>query len=282
VNTTGNTFDFIGNPPPNGMVFGLTGPAVRSTSNGIANAGLSAGDVKATLRGTVTTNGVSYPVFDFSIASLGVSATNVRGDGTEVTATNGGKLSTIVSTLSYTFLGGWFYAAPGGAPAYLGQFANGSVTPTASLPVSGSATYTGSGASGGVLGVYFVPGGNNTIASGAVTGDVSMNVNFGTNAVTGQFTNMTARSVSGSPVPWNNVTLSNGNITRSNGTVFGSTSANPAPEGAGSVGLGTAAHGSFAGGIYGPAYNEIGGTWTLSESTPDGGRTAFGTFAGTR
>ena len=146
----------------------------------------------------------------------------------------------------------------------------------------GTATYTGTGASGGVFGGYFIPGGNNTITGGVVTGDVSMNVNFGTNAVSGQFTNMTAKPITGGSVPWNDVILT-GNINRGSGVaVTASTRAAAAPAAAGSVGFSTAASGGATALFYGPSHNELGGTWTLSESMPDGGKAAFGTFAGTR
>jgi hypothetical protein len=281
VNGQSLVYNFSGNPPPIGTSFSFRGPAVQSTSTGVAGFDNPDNAITAILRSTVSVGGVTYPVFDISIPSLGATATNVRGDGTDATATNGGKMSTALYTLNYTILGTWSYTAPGGT-VYVGQFANGSQTPLASLPTSGTATYTGTSTSGGVIGGYLVPGGNNTITGGTVTGDVNMNVNFGTNAVNGQLTNMTAKPITGGSVPWNNVTL-NGNISRSSGGSFGgSASANPAPAGAGSVGLGTAAQGNFSGNFFGPAHNEIGGTWTLSESTPDGGRTAFGTFAGTR
>ncbi len=148
--------------------------------------------------------------------------------------------------------------------------------------MSGTATYTGNGASGGVIGGYFIPGGNNTITGGSITGDVSMSVNFGNNGVSGQFTNMTAKPISGGSVPWNDVMLT-GTINRGSGVaVSANTRAAVAPTAAGSVGFSTAATGGSTGLFYGPSYNELGGTWTLSESTPDGGKTAFGSFAGTR
>jgi hypothetical protein len=276
-------FNFAGNPPQTGTIFGLRGPAVQSTPTGVASYDFpTSNDIRAVLRGTVTSsNGVTYPIFDFTIESLGVTATNVRGDGTEATATNGGKVSGALYTLNYTVLGAWSYTAPAGT-TYLGQFATGSQTPLASLPTTGTATYTGSGTSGGVIGGYFIPGGNNTITGGTVTGDVNMNVNFGTNAVSGQFTNMVARPITGGSVPWNSVSLT-GQIDRaSNGSFGGGVSVAVAPTAAGSAGLSTAAHGTFSGNFFGPANNEIGGTWTLSESTADGGKAAFGTFAGKR
>jgi hypothetical protein len=282
VNGTNLVFNFSGNPPPVGTIFGLRGPAVQSTSTGVAGFDFpTPTDIQAVLRGTVTSNGITYPVFDFTIVSLGVTATNVRGDGTEAAATNGGKVSGALYTLNYAVLGAWSYTAPGGT-TYLGQFATGSQTPVASLPTTGTATYTGSGTSGGVIGAYFVPGGNNTITGGTVTGDVNMNVNFGTNAVAGQFTNMVAKPITGGSVPWNNVSMS-GQIDRAGvGSFGGPVTVGAAPSGAGSAGFGTGAHGNYTGNFFGPAHNEIGGTWTLSESTADGGKAAFGTFAGRR
>ncbi|HEX2759947.1 MAG TPA: transferrin-binding protein-like solute binding protein [Rhizomicrobium sp.] len=275
------TYNFTNNLPTVGTTLFLGGPSVRTTATSVTDAAIPGNDVRAIWRGTIVSNGLTFPVFDLSIASLGISATNVRGDGTLAPLTGGGEVGVVVTTLTYTMMGAWTYIEPNGAGAYLSQFSTGVLTPVASLPVSGSATYTGSGATGGVVGVYSIPGGNNTITGGTVTGNVSMNVNFATNAVTGQLTNMTAKPLGGTSVPWNNVTLT-GSLDRTGGGIGGTARADAAPAGAGSTGFSTAASGSFGSSLYGPAYNEMGGTWTLSESTPDGGRAAFGAFAGKR
>lgn len=275
-------FNFTSNPPPVGTSISLPGSVMRLTPTSASGSGGMGYDMTAFYRGTVTVNGVTYPVFDLTGVNLGAVASNVRGDGTEVTTTNGGKVSIAVATLNYTMLGAWTYTSPNGGPVYLGQTATGSLTPAASVPTTGSATYTGSGSNGGVVGGYLVPGGNNTITGGSLTGTASVNVNFSSGAVSGTLSNMTAKPISGGSVPWNNVTL-NGSINRTNGaTMNGTAAAGAAPAGAGSAGFSANATGNFAAAFYGPAYNEMGGSWTLYESTSDGGKAAYGTFAGTR
>jgi hypothetical protein len=274
-------FNFTNNLPPVGTVFRIHGPIVQLTPNSISNGGFPTSEPQVTFRGTVTSNGATFPVFDFNIAGI-ISAPNLRADATTQATTGGGTVTAAVSALDYTMLGAWSYTGPGGSPSFLGHFATGSITPVASVPVSGTATYIGNGGRAGVVGAYFVPSGNDTIAAGVLSGNVSMNVNFGTNEVSGQFTNMTAKPLTGGPVPWNDVMLT-GNINRGSGvSVSANTRAAVAPAAAGSVGFSTAATGGLTGAFYGPSYNEMGGTWTLSESTPDGGKTAFGTFGGTR
>jgi hypothetical protein len=275
------SYNFANNLPQIGVQFMLAGPKVQVTPTSISNAGFPHDEPKATFRGTVTSNGVTYPVFDFSIAGV-ISAPNLRADGTAQLTTGGGTVRTAVNALDYTILGAWSYTGPGGSPSFLGQFATGFVTPDIAVPVSGTATYTGNGGPAGVVGAYFVPGGNDTIAAGVLSGNVSMNVNFGTDAVTGQFTNMTATPLTGGSVPWNDVMLS-GNLHRGTSVgLIGTAAAAVAPTAAGSTGFSTAATGTFNGLLFGPTYNEVGGTWRVLESTADGGKTAFGTFAGRR
>lgn len=275
---SGPGFNFTNNPPFAGMITSLPGTVMRVTPTAVGGAGLGQ-DATATFRGTVTSGGITYPVFDLNVPSLSLTASNLRGDGTEVTLGNGGKVSAAVATLDYTLLGTWSYTAPGGGPLYLAQIATGSMTPVASLPTTGSANYT---LAGGAIGAYFVPGSNNTIAAGTVRGDVNINVNFGTNSVGGSLQNMRATPLNGVSEPWNGLIVTNGTLDRANGVFTGVTmSGGPLP-GAGSSAFSTTAKGHVLGSFYGPAHNEIGGTWTLSESTPDGGRAAFGTFAGRR
>jgi hypothetical protein len=149
-------------------------------------------------------------------------------------------------------------------------------TAPANVPTSGSATYAGAGAA---IGSYAVPSGTNAIELGTVSGDVSLNVNFASNTTTGSLTNMTSKAAgSSTATPWNDVFLS-GTLTRRTGDVLISgqtstaTNTNPA-------GFSSAAQGVFSGSLYGPTAQEVGGMWSLSESTSAGGKAAFGTFAG--
>ncbi len=273
---TGVGTNFLTDPPPSSVNVGFGGGTAAITSTSFGNFNTNASPATATFRGTVTNNGVTSPVFDLNIPSLSISATNVRGDNTTVTLANGGKLSVAAATTSYTLLGVWSYIPASGNTNYLANVVTGYGTPPASVPTSGSATYTGVG---GVIGEYAIPNGTTAIELGTVTGDLNFNVNFATNTANGTFTNMKSKAAgSSTTTPWNDVSLS-GTLTRRTSDVLLSgqtstaTNSNPA-------GLSNAAHGAFNGSMYGPAGQEVGGMWNLSESTAGGGKAAFGVFAG--
>lgn len=275
-------FNFTTSPPPVGTTMGLLGPAVKITSTAVSAAGTGT-DGTAIYRGTVTSNGTTYPVFDLKIPALSLNATNVRGDGTVATLADGGKVTAAIGTLNYTLLGAWTYA-PAGGGSYLGMTVTGSGTTPANVPTSGSATYNGTGSHGGVVGAYFVPSGTGTVAGGALSGNASVTANFATGAITGTLSNMTATPTVGTATPWNDVALS-GSVSRGPSTVFfnGSTSTGNAPSGAGIAGFSSAATGIVSGGFYGPNAEEVGATWSLTEpNATGGGKTAFGAFAGAK
>jgi len=288
--STGGTayagYNFSTNLPPAGTSFGLTGTIVKVTSTSIGGAGLTgaqrASDT-ATYQGVVTSNGVTYPVLNLNIPSLGFTANNVRGDGTTAATSNGGTVNAAVATLNYTVLGAWTYTPPGGGVSYLGQSASGFLTPDSGLPTSGSATYAGNSSNtGGAIGAYAVNT-SNGVQAGTLSGNVSVTANFGPNTINGTMSNMTATPTgSSTSAPWNNVTLS-GTISNPGGSknnAIGTTTASAAPNGAGAAAFTSAAQGQFAGSFYGPAAQEFGATWTLYEST-NGGKAAFGTIGAT-
>jgi hypothetical protein len=282
-----NGFNFSTDLPPAGTSFSLTGTIVKVTSTSIGGAGLdlsARANDKATFQGTVTSSGVTYPVFNLSVPSLGFTATNVRGDGTAATTSTGGTVNAAVATLNYTVLGAWTYTPPGGGTSYIGQTATGFQTPDSGLPTSGSATYVGNGsATGGTIGAYAVNT-SNGVQAGTLSGNVSVTANFGPGTVSGTMTNMTATPAgSSTSAPWNNVSLSgiigNANPNTKN-TVFGTTTASAAPSGAGTAAFTSVAQGNFAGAFFGPTAQEFGATWTLYEPT-NGGKAAFGTIGAT-
>ncbi|HKY19314.1 MAG TPA: transferrin-binding protein-like solute binding protein, partial [Rhizomicrobium sp.] len=129
---------------------------------------------------------------------------------------------------------------------------------------------------------FSVPSGSGTIQAGSLAGNVSLNVNFGSNTVTGTLSGMSANTTANGSgtTPWNNVSLS-GNLSRSSTvSMAGATSTTGAPAGAGTPGFSGAATGTFSAQFYGPSGQEVGGSWTLYETTPAGGKSAVGTFAG--
>jgi hypothetical protein len=282
------SFNFSTNLPPVGTQFTLAGPAVKLTSTTVGASGIDPSKSRATYRGTVTTNGVTYPVFDLNIPDISLNATNVRGDGTPVTTADGGKAVAGVSTLNYTLLGVWSYSPASGETGYLGVVVNGFGTKPASVPTTGTATYNGSPGPGasGVVGAYFVPSGSGGITGGTLSGNVSLTTDFANNNVNGTLSNMTATPTGGgAATPWNAITLG-GKISRTGPDAVGfggATTTTAAPAGAGAAGFSNAASGTFAGSFYGPNAEEVGATWTLTDpNAAGGGKAAFGALAGTK
>jgi hypothetical protein len=154
-------------------------------------------------------------------------------------------------------------------------------TPPASMPTTGSATYSGTG---NVSGFTAIQGATTPAGISDIAGDGSLTANFATGAITGSFTNMTATPVSGgATIPWNSVALSGSVSTTvingvSTGNIFSGTAAvTSAPANAAS--LAASAAGSFGGGFYGPTANEVGLSWYLQDAK---GSFAVGIFGAPR
>jgi hypothetical protein len=184
------------------------------------------------------------------------------------------------TTLKYTLLGTWaVYAADTyhpdqadeGRPRYVGEFVAGFQTPPSAMPTSGSATYS---LAQGVLGWMATPQSGQSVAFHVevVQGDANLTVDFASGQLTGTFTNMLVGDgvaiLKGGPYPaWNDVSIS---ASISGATFAGSAATTSYPTGSLSLGPAT---GTIRGGFYGPAADEVGAVWTLS----DGRNTAFGT-----
>jgi hypothetical protein len=279
---TSPSFNFANNPPPVGTVFPLAGTVAQITPTDVT--GVDGQGITATFRGITTTASASYAVFDLDIPSLSVHAANLQGDGTTVTLSNGSKISAGTAFLNYTLLGVWGYS-PASGESYIGQFATGYLTPLAAVPASGTATYIGTGNSGGAVGVLYLSIGGNSIVAGTLSGDVNLTVDFAGNKVNGMLNNMQAKlsvNSSGTEV-WPNVVLTGSLIRGASGTsLSGTTSTTGLPSAGGVSPFSSAATGNFAAGLYGPAAQEVGGAWTLYESNGGLGRAAVGTFAATK
>jgi hypothetical protein len=179
--------------------------------------------------------------------------------------------------LNYTVFGNWSYVPTSGA-SYVGQMVSGYFTSGSGVPTTGSATYSGVG---GAVGTYAVPSGANSIETGTLIGDLSLNVNFAGNTASGSITNMKAQAAgSNTTTQWNSLTLS-GSLDRRSQTESVSLGGQVSTTtNSGSAGFSSAAKGTFAGMLFGPAAQEVGGSWSLSESTAAGGKAAFGVFGG--
>lgn len=190
------------------------------------------------------------------------------GNGYSTSATNGTTQYTLVyagasepttnpdgsahtPSLTYTTYGYWSQANADQSGA-VGVFAGGQQTPASTAPGMATATYNG-----GAMGV--ADQGGNALQ---LVGTSQVNANFGSGAINGNLNLQNAAN----GAQFDNVSL-NGNIVANTTTFSGAT--------AGAVTGGT---GKFAGQFNGPAYDEVGGTWSLAGN----GVTALGSFGGSR
>ena len=160
---------------------------------------------------------------------------------------NGKTVTLDFRHLDYTAFGVWSY--DGNRTAWV----TGYRTPTAAIPATGSASYSGS-----AYGTVMTTAGGTTPAK--LAGDASVTVNFGSGAVTGLMTHMTATASGGVAMAWNDASLT---ATLSSGYFNGTTAVTTTPQGDYSlVGSGK---GSVSGTFYGPTAEEVGATWNMSD-----------------
>jgi hypothetical protein len=171
--------------------------------------------------------------------------------------------------LSYTAVGGWAVRpsansanTTGPNPYALtsgGVFVFGFETPQTAMPTSGTAVFSGQGLVSAT--VYKSVG--TEIQTSGVGGSASISVNFGSGAMNGSFTQMNAGQ-------WNDVSVV-ANIATGSNRFNGSTAAASTP--GTPMSLSGSATGSINGAFYGPAAQNLGAVWTLS----DGKGSAIGT-----
>lgn len=175
------------------------------------------------------------------------------------------------SNLQYTEYGLWtvsffpFYGEDAIAMGFEGG--NGTLTPAASMPQSGSATYNGD-----MIGrAYDVQ----NQATYLLIGRSSLTADFAGQTVNGSLSAISARNVAtGGVSSFNDITL-NGTIS---GNAFSGTAAVSSVP-ASPAALAAGASGTTAGHFYGPAANEAAGTWLLQDGS---NKWAVGAFGGKR
>lgn len=159
--------------------------------------------------------------------------------------------------LSSSTFGTWSVNDSNNNTVGAGFFSNGSVTPTTSMPTTGTASYTGSAV-----------GAVDLTSTGAVYtfgGTASLNANFGSNSITGGITGNQAYSTgnsSGNPTAAgtiNDINLTGGTIS---GNAFSGTAT--ASSTAGTAGNIAGSSGTFRGNFYGSSAQEVGGTFNMT------------------
>lgn len=158
--------------------------------------------------------------------------------------------------LSYVTLGLWnSVTADAGREVTIGTVVFGVETADSDMPATGSATYTGL-----VVGQLDA---SNTIFS--LAGDVQIDANFASGAITGAFTNMVKENtLTGGLSAWRDFSAT-GSITAGTNLFSGTATTDD-----------TLLTGAFDGGLFGPAATEVGGSFELSGA----GETATGAFVG--
>jgi hypothetical protein len=142
---------------------------------------------------------------------------------------------------------------------HLGTFATGYETPASGMPTSGAAFYSGTKNAAGVI----ISDHAGIINRASVFGDATLAANFGTGAITGSFSNMTAVDSASVKSPWNDVSVS-GSIIAGTSRFSGTTAVTSTPSGAFAVS--GSASGRIDGGFYGPTANELGAVWSIKDS----------------
>ena len=166
------------------------------------------------------------------------------------------------ANLDYTRFGYWSRDDGIDGVFNLGAWTTGFVTPVASLPAQGSATYAGKAS-----GLYNVAISATSQADfdSSFKGDVSMSANFGASTLSGAITNIIATSLySALTGPVNDIGFS-ASIDRTNNLFAGTTSV--AGQATGPYAFGPTASGLINGRFYGPSATEVGAVFNLSEGT---------------
>lgn len=238
---------------------GLTQTTVFPMLQTVAEPYTFAGDASATAKGGTVTAHASPGVFTFAV--------NSRVPPYSYTVGPHDHLEVDGETLDYTRFGNWVYYYPTEGPTHHGVWNIGFATPAAAVPTSGQATYTGK-----TTGFYdeVHPCGCSGWMTLSFAGDARLTADFGTRQFTGNFTNLAITGgfvpngiPSPLPTPLNDVAFSG---TISAGTNWFSGQTSVTGQAAGPQAFTPDAAGSITGMFYGPAANEVGGVWTLSDA----------------
>lgn len=237
---------------PTNVTFPMLTSSLQRTSTGLS---ATPGDAAATA--TVISDSSNSSAIQVVIPSAGINQTiTMHSD-----AAGGGDDGQPIYGLSYTAVGGWGLVASSPNVLSSGVYVFGYQTPQAAMPTSGTAVFSGTGFVEGTI--YKTVG--TEIQSGIVVGNSSITTNFGSGAITGSLTQMTEyNSQNNRSEPWNDVSVS-ANIATGSNTFSGTTAAASAP--GQSMSLSGSAVGKINGAFFGPAAQNLGAVWSLSDGT---------------
>ena len=245
----GPVFDGKGGPFPSNVTFPLISSSLQKSSSGLAAA---AGDQGATA--TVVSTSLNSSTLQLTIPSLNVTST-IKLNTDLVSG-----LDQITDGYSYVVMGGWSQNAS--QPANTGAlqsataFAFGYETPKAGMPSTGKADF-----SGYMLGTVYKPVGAD-IQSAPLDGTSTFSVDFGSGQMSGGV-NSTRVLLQGGGA-WNDVLLT-ATIAAGSNRFSGTTTSKVSP--GTPMSLSSSATGTINGAFFGPAAQNIGAVWSLSDGT---------------
>ena len=240
----GPTFDGSSGSYPANVTFPLMTSGLQKTSAGLSP---TPGDPAATLKvnsySSILTN-----------AELVIPSLNLDQPITFSTATG----DALFLGLSYVSTGQWAQRSSTTSPNLLssGVYVFGYQTPQAAMPTGGTAVFSSTATT--IATIYKTVG--TEIQSAHITGNASITADFGSGAINGSFTQMKVTNTE----HWNDVSVT-ANIASGSNTFSGSTAAASAP--GAPMSLSGSAVGKINGVFFGPAAQNLGAVWSLSDGT---------------
>ena len=249
--STTPTLDGSNGSYPANATFPLIATSLQSTSSGLS----AAAPQDATL--TIISTSANAANFQIVIPSLNVNA-NLTYHTNIVQNIDG-----INWGYSYANAGIWSQTNGSNVLQSATAFSSGYETPASAIPTTGSGSFAGYATA-----IVYKPNGG-AITGTYVDGIANLAANFSSGQVTGALTQMREEGGAGSASPWNDVSL-NAAIAPGTGRFSGTTAVTSTPGTA--AGLSASATGHIDGAFYGPAAQNIGAVWSLS----DGAGSAIG------
>ena len=246
----GPSFDGTSGSYPANVTFPLISTSLKSGSPGMS----ATASPDATL--TVISTSANSQNLQLVIPSLNLN-TNVNFGENIVN-----NIDEFTFGYSYVAVGSWDQKANSAPLQSSTVLSFGYETPTSAMPKTGTATFSGLASAN-----VFKPV-SGTIAEASIVGNANLSANFSSGQVTGALTQMQQYDGMGTQpyhfLQWNDVSL-NASIAPGTSKFSGSTAATSAP-GTG-FSLAGSATGHIDGAFYGPAAQNLGAVWSLSDGT---------------
>jgi hypothetical protein len=254
----GASFDGSSGSYPANVTFLLIATGLQKSSTGLSP---TPADPAATATVVYDSSGFSH--IELAIPSVGINNQTIYFDPN---LTGVGDNGDTIFGLSYVATSGWAQTSLGTNNSSLltnaGVYVFGFETPQAAMPTSGTAVFSGQGLAQGTV---YKTVGTEIQSSNPISGNASISADFGSGAVNGSFTQMkVTNTTAASEEQWNDVSIT-ANIATGSNRFNGTTAAASAP--GTPMSLSGSAVGKINGAFFGPAAQNLGAIWSLSDGT---------------